>query len=98
MPDLICDVCTRPKATSADEKRHGDECDNGSASWWTHWCQELCWCADIHHDVMATDPSQGPGFCDICKPKPERPKISRPKSPIDALVDAACGITEKDYK
>ncbi len=63
---MTCEVCGRPKATEADEKRHGDECDGGKTSWWKHWCQELCWCADVHHNVMAAE--LGSGFCDICKP------------------------------
>lgn len=92
-----CVVCDRPKATKADEERHGDECDNGNDPW-THWCNDLCWCADVHHDVMATDPTQGPGWCDTCKPKPTRPKIPRPHSGLDAAIDRATGITPEDYE
>ena len=70
MPQGIaaCEVCGLPRATASDVDRHGDECDNGNNPW-THWCKELCWCVDVHHAVMAGEPSQGPGFCNVCKPK-----------------------------
>ena len=92
-----CDVCRRERATAATAERHGDVCDNGNDPW-NHWCNYLCWCNPVHHDVMATDPTQGPGWCDTCKPKPLPPKIRRPRGGLEAAIDAACGTTEDDYK
>lgn len=84
-----CPRCKRPIATPGDAARHDREDPEECQDPWTHWCQKLCWCSDIHHTL------QEPGWCDVCHPKITVP---RPKNALEALIDAASGVREEDYE